>query len=98
MYAAVENGARWTLGHFLKDVGLPEDDDSQARHTFESFASWYSNGGFNTAPWLELLDLKKLLSLVIGDDMNPKSSTQTHDALPIFPGQPKTTSPEFISL
>jgi Ca2+-binding EF-hand superfamily protein len=97
MYAAVENGARWTLGHFLKDVGLPEDDDSQARHTFESFASWYSNGGFNTAPWLELLDLKKLLSLVIGDDMNPKSSTLTHDALPIFPGQPKTTSPEFIS-
>ena len=97
MYAAVENGARWTLGHYLKDVGLPEEDDSQARHTFESFASWYSNGGFNTAPWLELLDLKKLLSLVIGDEMNPKSSTPTHDALPIFPGRPKTASPGFIS-
>jgi len=97
MYAAVENGARWTLTHFLKDVGLSEDNNSQTRHTFESFASWYSSGGFNTAPWLELLDLKKLLSLVIGDDVNPKSSTLTHDAIPIFSGPPKTASPEFIS-
>eukprot|EP00536_Pseudo-nitzschia_multiseries_P007924 jgi/Psemu1/256702/estExt_Genewise1Plus.C_1920020 len=65
MYSAVENGARWTLGHFLKDSGLPENDSSEAMHTFEAFASWYSNGGFNTAPWLELLDLKKLLSLFL---------------------------------
>ena len=96
MYSAVENGARWTLGHFLKDIGLPEDDNSQVKHTFEAFASWYSNGGFNTAPWLELLDLKKLLSLVVPDDANPKSQSLTHDALPAFPGL-KTSSPEFIS-
>jgi Ca2+-binding EF-hand superfamily protein len=93
MYAAVENGARWTLRHFLKPLGLSEQD-SHARHTFESFASWYSTGGYNIAPWLELLDLKKLLCLVADDDMTLKSPTLTHDALPAFPG-PKTSSPEF---
>lgn len=96
MYSAVENGAKWTLGHFLKDIGLPEDDNSPRQHTFEAFASWYSNGGFNTAPWLELLDLKKLLALVSVEDPNPKSPALTHDSLPAFPGL-KTSSPEFIS-
>jgi Ca2+-binding EF-hand superfamily protein len=96
MYSAVENGASWTLGHFLKDIGLPEDDSSQRQHTFEAFASWYSNGGFNTAPWLELLDLKKLLALVSVEDANPKSPARTHDSLPAFPGL-KTSSPEFHS-
>ena len=96
MYSAVENGARWTLGHFLKDIGLPEDDKSERQHTFEAFASWYSNGGFNTAPWLELLDLKKLLALVNVDDINPKSPALTHDSLPAFPLL-KTSSPEFLS-
>jgi len=96
MHSAVENGARWTLGHFLKDLGLPENDKSQRQHTFEAFASWYSNGGFNTAPWLELLDLKKLLALVNVDDTYPKSPALTHDSLPAFPGL-KTSSPEFLS-
>ena len=96
MYSAVENGARWTLGHFLKDVGLPEDDNSQQQHTFEAFASWYSNGGFNTAPWLELLDLKKLLALVTVEEATPKSPALTHDSLPAFPGL-KTSSPDFLS-
>lgn len=100
MNSAVENGASWTLGHFLKDIGLPEDDISQRQHTFEAFASWYSNGGFNTAPWLELLDLKKILALVNVEDANPnanlKSPALTHDSLPAFPGL-KTSSPEFLS-
>jgi len=94
MYSAVENGARWTLGHFLKDIGLPENDTSEAKHTFEAFASWYSGGGFHTAPWLELLDLKKLLSLA--DDVYPNSPAITHDALPAFPGL-KPSSPDFLS-
>lgn len=95
MYAAVENGARWTLGHFLKDSGLSEGDNNQTRHTFESFASWYSNGGFNTAPWLELLDLKKILSLVIEESMHRSSPNLPHGALPIFSAE--ATSLEFIS-
>jgi len=86
MHSAVENGAKWTLGHFLKDIGCPEDDNSQKQHTFETFATWYSNGGFNTAPWLELLDLKKLLALVCVEDANPKSPALAHDSLPAFPG------------
>ena len=27
--------------------------------SFEEFAEWYTQGGYNTIPWLELLDLKK---------------------------------------
>lgn len=56
---AVENGARWTLGHFLKASGQTINE-----YTFESFASWYSSGGYNVAPWLELLDLNKVMSLI----------------------------------
>lgn len=93
MYQAVENGARWTVSHFLKPLGIKEDD-IHARHTFDSFASWYSSGGYNVAPWLELLDLNKLLSLVADDEIMMKSPTMAHDALPSFPG-PKTSSPEF---
>lgn len=29
------------------------------RINFEEFADWYTYGGFEVAPWLELLDLKK---------------------------------------
>jgi hypothetical protein len=59
MRSAVESGAKWTLGHFLKASGQTRNE-----YTFESFASWYSSGGYNVAPWLELLDLGKVLSLI----------------------------------
>ena len=59
MRLAVENGAKWTLGHFLKASGQTKNE-----YTFESFASWYSAGGYNVAPWLELLDLNKVMSLI----------------------------------
>ncbi|KAG7356343.1 EF hand domain containing protein [Nitzschia inconspicua] len=93
MCQAVENGARWTVSHFLKPLGIKEDD-TRARHTFDSFASWYSSGGYNVAPWLELLDLNKLLSLVPEEEIMMKSPKMTNDALPSFP-EPKTSSPEF---
>ncbi len=95
MHSAVDNGARWTLRHFLKNSGLDEDN-SYAVHSFEAFASWYSTGGFNVAPWLELLDLKKLLSLVGEDESGPQSPALSHDRVPSFPG-PDTMSPEFAS-
>lgn len=65
MRAAVENGAHWTLRHFLKYAREkhPKSHASDA-YTFEVFADWYSKGGFNVAPWLELLDLNKLVSLL----------------------------------
>jgi Ca2+-binding EF-hand superfamily protein len=56
---AVESGANWTLSHFLKSV-----DDTRNEYTFETFARWYSDGGYAVAPWLELLDLKKVMSLI----------------------------------
>jgi len=59
MIDAVRNGAKWTLNHFLK-----VNSNCKGRFTFDVFASWYTNGGFKIAPWLELLDLKKLLSLL----------------------------------
>ena len=65
MRTAIENGAKWTLGHFLRASGKTKNE-----YTFENFASWYSDGGFNTAPWLELLDLNKVMSL-IGQSSNP---------------------------
>lgn len=40
MRAAIESGARWTLGHFLKASGQTKNE-----YTFECFASWYSSGG-----------------------------------------------------
>jgi Ca2+-binding EF-hand superfamily protein len=55
---ALEHGAKWTLSHFLKASGQTKNE-----YTFEVFATWYSTGGFNIAPWLELLDLTKVMSL-----------------------------------
>jgi Ca2+-binding EF-hand superfamily protein len=95
MHAAVDNGARWTLRHFLKNSGLDENDMNEV-HSFEAFASWYSTGGFNVAPWLELLDLKKLLSLVGEDEPELQSSDLAHERLPSFPG-PRSMSPGFVS-
>uniref|UniRef100_A0A7S3DV64 EF-hand domain-containing protein n=1 Tax=Entomoneis paludosa TaxID=265537 RepID=A0A7S3DV64_9STRA len=45
-------------------------------YTFESFASWYSGGGYEVAPWLELLDLNKVFSLIgnSGFDSNVRPS------------------------
>jgi len=60
MESAVENGAKWTLGHFKKSSG----SDNSNTFTFETFAQWYTEGGYNVAPWLELLDLSKLLALL----------------------------------
>ena len=66
MHTAVQNGATWTIGHYLKHFEKINGKAEGKSHTFESFADWYTAGGYNVAPWLELLDLKKLLSL-IGD-------------------------------
>ena len=71
-FLAVENGAKWTLSHFLK--AFEKEVQSQQQQvrtstrsnaiTFEDFAKWYTEGGYAVAPWLELLDLQKFLSLI----------------------------------
>lgn len=94
MQNSVENGSKWTMSHFLKTTNASKDD----LHTFEAFASWYTAGGFNVAPWLELLDLKKLLSLVgQGSGIGPKTPPQQmEEAVPAFPGS-KIATPKFAS-
>ena len=62
--AAVDSGARWTLGHFLNSLDPCDLSVSKDQFTFETFANWYSSGGYNVAPWLELLDLNKVLALI----------------------------------
>jgi len=62
--SAVESGAKWTLGHFLAYFGPQASSERNSQLSFESFAHWYSTGGFNIAPWLELLDLNKVFSLI----------------------------------
>lgn len=61
LQAAVHRGAKWTLGHFVEDHA---NSAHAGRFTFDSFANWYSMAGYNVAPWLELLDLNKVLALV----------------------------------
>jgi Ca2+-binding EF-hand superfamily protein len=99
MYTAIENGAKWTLSHYLKHVENTGAKASGLLHTFEAFADWYTAGGYNVAPWLELLDLKKLLSL-IGDnaEMPSKSPQMMQDALPLPPfSTTKTSTPQYLS-
>jgi Ca2+-binding EF-hand superfamily protein len=82
--AAVETGARWTLSHYFDYVGTSDPSFRKNRFTFESFASWYSLGGYNVAPWLELLDLNKVLSLIAEAPQPPPSP---------LPYVPPTTRP-----
>lgn len=77
---AVVNGAKWTINHFLNEHDFHGEDKDEGKFPFEAFAQWYTNGGFNYAPWLELLDLKKFLSL-LPDSPALVSSTQK-EALP----------------
>jgi hypothetical protein len=90
--AAVESGAQWTLSHYTSS-GMADSN----RYTFESFAGWYSTGGFNVAPWLELLDLSKTLALIPQD--GSAQATMTPLPLPAFPQHPSTvaTAPMTIS-
>ena len=98
MFAAIDHGARWTLGHFLKSEG-PSDlpvATLEKKHSFEEFANWYTKGGFNIAPWLELLDLSKLLSLLGEGDFSRKSPALPQDSLPPFPSSTAST-PKYYS-
>ena len=59
---AIEYGAEWTASNLF------ERGDDMAVVTFEDFAEWYRVGGFEIAPWLELLDLTKFFSLTADNE------------------------------
>ena len=51
----VDNGAVQLTEAVFAEMDPAEGD----LISFEEFAEWYTNGGFEVAPWLELLDLSK---------------------------------------
>ncbi|KAL3809237.1 hypothetical protein ACHAXA_005285 [Cyclostephanos tholiformis] len=82
-FLAVQNGAKWTLSHFLR--AFEQELNGQHRNStrinavkFEDFAKWYTEGGYAVAPWLELLDLQKFLSL-IGESSAGKHPPDSND-------------------
>ena len=82
-FLAVENGAKWTMSHFMR--AFEQEMHSKPRNstrcnavTFEDFAKWYTEGGYAVAPWLELLDLQKFLSL-IGESSSSKYPPDSND-------------------
>ena len=70
MIVAVDRGAQRTQRHVMKSISENRCRMNQRSRlndkyvTFEEFAEWYTVGGYTVAPWLELLDLKKFLSLL----------------------------------
>ena len=82
MFVAVENGSQWTKDQFINALeqrrsGGPARANKAIREdmmmaTFEDFAQWYTEGGYTIAPWLELLDLTKFLSLINTNRAPPK--------------------------
>ncbi|KAL9184682.1 hypothetical protein ACHAXT_012652 [Thalassiosira profunda] len=74
---------------YISDTATAVADDVMAywkakkveRVKFEHFSEWYNEGGFETAPWLELLDLNKWVLA----DQAPASQQQ--GAPPVTPGQ-----------
>lgn len=93
MIIAIDSGAQRTQGHVLKSVNSRNNqmnyntraDDQMI--TFEEFADWYTEGGYTVAPWLELLDLKKFLSL-----LESTSEAESYDPLATTAiGEPSAT-------
>jgi len=101
MFVAVENGSQWTKDQFITALeqrragGRPKANKAireDMMATFEDFAQWYTEGGYTVAPWLELLDLTKFLSLINTNRALPKrpypspSANQPHvDIMFTFP-------------
>jgi hypothetical protein len=99
MFNAVDNGAQWTQSNVM--------NSSQVRSknyvTFEEFAEWYTEGGYTVAPWLELLDLSKFISLLDAGSPLPVHNPSTaaspgmdNDYTPArsHPGDAPTPTPE----
>mmetsp|Transcript_21170 Transcript_21170/g.29657 ORF Transcript_21170/g.29657 Transcript_21170/m.29657 type:complete len:1584 (+) Transcript_21170:577-5328(+) len=96
MLHAAESEALWTLEKFLRDSQKKINRKVDGNITFADFADWYTQGGYNVAPWLEFLDLTKFLSLLKSDKLPqdsylpqsspsvrhiPKDSQSTYDTL-----------------
>jgi hypothetical protein len=61
-----EIGSSWITNDFLNSLNAKNafSKSGTDKVSFQDFAVWYQSGGFNKAPWFELLDLSKLKGLV----------------------------------
>ena len=51
---AIEAGSDWATTQVFDALQSPS-----GRISFDDFADWYTKGGYQSIPWLELLDLRK---------------------------------------
>jgi hypothetical protein len=51
---AIETGSEWASAQVFEALKPPN-----GKVCFDDFADWYTKGGFQSIPWLELLDLNK---------------------------------------
>jgi len=74
------------VGRYISDTANMVTDDvmkyqwrerRSERVDFEQFGEWYNEGGFETAPWLELLDLNKWVLLDEAKSKPKKNGTKT---------------------
>ena len=74
IYSAIDSASTWATAQVFgaeQDKGLGSnnnhnsgginDSNSGSKRSvcFDDFAEWYTQGGYGSIPWLELLDLKK---------------------------------------
>jgi Ca2+-binding EF-hand superfamily protein len=61
MCHACDSAALWTCVQVFKHLETKHNAGVTApdRVTFDDIAEWYTDGGFEVAPWLELLDIRK---------------------------------------
>eukprot|EP00957_Ditylum_brightwellii_P024344 1836474-Ditylum_brightwellii.AAC.1 len=59
----IDYGSSWATERVFKSVlGANRNSKSKNNRTFicfDDFAEWYTQGGYTSIPWLELLDLRK---------------------------------------
>ena len=48
-----------TAAHAIKQIFAGVPSTSERRISFKDFGNWYSDGGFDSVGWLEMLDLRK---------------------------------------
>eukprot|EP00978_Attheya_sp_CCMP212_P006860 scaffold15989_cov54-Attheya_sp.AAC.5 len=91
--AVVEHGAHYTQQNFITSFTSSKKGKLSTKNiNFEDFANWYTDGGYNVAPWLELLDLTKFVSLL--NDMDTHKSTRPLTNPPISSNQRGFLSPK----
>jgi len=85
IYDALDSGAVWTASQIFDYISNVTGDNS-GLIGFEEFASWYTEGdGYKLAPWLELLDLGKFLSLSSAEAAEGDDSDEEEDSYSQLP-------------